>query len=381
MKKKIAYISGGRMDFGLMTSVLDHIIKSKFLDLQLYYTGLHLMEKHGKSENLIKKQYPFAKTISASFDKSGSNSMNLFLKDFTENLVKVFLKNKPDIVIVLGDRIEMLATAMVALYFKIPIAHIHGGDKTRHIDEVARHAITKLSHLHFVATDDAADRVKRMGEEDWRIFNVGAPGLDNILSEKTMDRDRLMKFLRLNNSDKYLLVWQHPVFEEIKNVSDQIKETVAAVKYFKTPVVFIYPNADPGSKEIIKTIDKEKKNPFFRIFPNVDRETFISLERHALVWVTNSSAGVIESASFHKPVVNLGKRQEGRIKAENVIDVDFKRKEIIKVIEKCQSNKVFLEKIKKIKNPWGDGKAGFRISNVLERIRLDEKLWNKQISY
>src|SRR3989338_6785182 len=210
INKKIAYISGTRADFGLMTPVLAAIKKSKKLD-----------EKQAMAE---------------------------FASILISKLVSLFEKDRPDFVLTLGDRPEMISVALVCLYLGIPTGQIHGGDKSATVDEIARHAITKLSHLHFPATREAAERIKKMGEESWRIKVVGAPALDVIMNEQLPTREQLFKNLGLDLKKKVILVTQHPVSEEYEKSGSQMAEIISAIKTFELPVVIIYPHADAGGR-------------------------------------------------------------------------------------------------------------------------------------
>lgn len=379
--KKVAYVSGTRADFGLMTPILRAIEKSKKLDLQIYATGIHLMSKFGETFKHVKKEFPGAKIIQAAFKADDRAAMAQFGGKFLDNITSAFKKDRPDLVLTLGDRIEMLCTATACLYLGIPTAHIHGGDKTSTVDEVARHAITKLSHLHFPATEESSQRIKKMGEENWRIHVVGAPALDIVLNEKLPTRQELFRELDLNPKDKIILVTQHPVSEETENADKQMKETLAAVKKFNLPNIVTYPHADPGGRKIIEVIEKERDNPLCHIFPSLKYKQFLALEREAAVWVGNSSGAMIESSSFKTPVVNIGTRQLGRQRGENVIDVDYDRNEIAKAIHTSLNDKGYLAGLAKIKNPWGDGKTGPRIAKILENINIEARLLTKQITY
>ncbi len=380
-KKKIAYVSGTRADFGLMTSVLKAISKNSHLDLRIYATGIHLMPEFGYTFDIVKKEFPNVKKINATFKTDDQAGMADFTGDFLKKVTEVLGKDKPDLVLTLGDRPEMLCTAVACLYLGIPTAHVHGGEKTSTVDEVARHAITKLSHLHFPATKESAQRIRGMGEEDQRVYVVGAPALDMILNKKLPNRKELFKKLNIDPNQKIILLTQHPVSEEIKEASQQMRESIEAVKSFKLPVVVIYPHADAGGREIIKVIEKEKNNSLFIIFPSLEYKHFLALEREAAVWVGNSSGAMIESSSFGTPVVNVGSRQSGRQRGDNVLDVGHNRYEIRAAIEKSLNDKSYIAKLKKIKNPWGDGKTGLRIVQILEKMDIGSKLLNKQISY
>lgn len=380
-KKKIAYVSGTRADFGLMTPILRAISRSKKLQLQVYATGIHLLPKFGNTIEEVKKEFRNTIIINATFKTDDRIGIANFTGDFLKKLTGVFSKNKPDFVLTLGDRPEMLCVAVACLYLGIPTGQIGGGEKTFTVDEVARHAITKLSHVHFTATKESAGRIERMGEDKWRIHIVGAPALDVILNEKLPDRQTLFRKLGIDPYKKIILLTQHPVSEEWQESGNQIKETLAAVKAVNLLTVVIYPHADAGGRKIIKEIEKERNNPLFYVFPSLEFRQFLALEREAAVWIGNSSAGVKESSSFKTPVVNIGTRQLGRQRGENVIDVGYDRNEIREAIEKSLHDKSYISKLKKIKNPWGDGKTGPRVSQILEELEITPRLLAKQIAY
>lgn len=379
--KKIAYISGTRADFGLMTSVLKAIEGSNKLKLQLYATGMHLMPQFGNTIEYMKEQFPDTKAIPAIFTSDDRIGMVRFASDFLKEAVNILSQDKPDLVLVLGDRIEMICVALAALYLGIPSAQLHGGDKTGTIDEISRHAITKLVSLHFAATEDSASRIKKMGEEDWRIHIVGAPTLDTILNGKLPNRDELFRKLGLSSEEKNILVTQHPVSEKISEAGHQMEETLEAVEGFKLPVVIIYPNADAGGQEMIKVIERRRNNPLFHIFPNIVYEDFLALEKESAVMVGNSSAGIIEAASFRLPVVNIGERQNGRLQNKNIINVGYNKSEIINAIRKSLQDDQYLDTLRGIKNLWGDGKTGIKVVNILEDLEINQKLLSKQITY
>ncbi|MBI4779460.1 UDP-N-acetylglucosamine 2-epimerase (hydrolyzing) [Candidatus Falkowbacteria bacterium] len=380
-KKKIAVITGSRADFGLITPVLFAIKKSKKLDLQLYITGLHLMPRFGKTANEVKRLFPKAVEIRAIFKNDERSAAADFSGILINKLVGVFRKNRPDFVLILGDRPEILSAALACLYLGIPIGHIHGGEKTTTVDESARHAITKLSQLHFPATKEASERIVKMGEESWRIKIVGAPALDTILHEPLPSRKKLFKNLGLNPDKPVILLIQHPVSEDYKNSGKQIAETIAAVKSFNLPVIAIYPNSDAGGGKMISEINKQRGNPNFHIFSSLPYKDFLALEREAAAWVGNSSAAIIESASFKTPVVNIGNRQSGRPQNKNIINVDYNREQIKSAVKKSLTDKIYLNNLKKIKNNWGDGKTGPRVAKILENLKINAKLLNKRINY
>lgn len=379
---KIAYITGARADFCLMIPVLKAIERSDKLDLQVYTTSNHLMKEFGYTFDEVKKDFPQAVAIDAIFENDDRFSMAKFLGIFLTKFVELLSRDRPDIALIPCDRIEAFAAAVACTYMGIPICHVHGGEKTFTVDESARHAISKLAHIHFAATKDAARIIEKMGEEKWRIHVVGAPVLDTILKEQLPDRKTLFSKVGLPvNTEKFILVTQHPVTEEFNLADKQMEQILKAVESFQLPVVIVYPNADAGGRRIIQVIERQRKNPLFFIFPHIPHKQFLALEREASVWVGNSSAGIIESASFHLPVVNVGIRQLGRERSGNVIDVDCNVHEIKFAIEKSLYDEDYRKKVSKVFNVWGDGKAAGRIMKVLEDLEIGPKLLTKQITY
>lgn len=379
--KKIAYISGTRADFGLMTPILRAVQKNKKLGLKIYITGAHLMKELGNTGREVLKEFPGTQIIPAIFPDN-EWGMAEFTGNFITKLTKKLSLDKPNLVLVLGDRVEMLCTAVACAYLGLPIGHVHGGDKSTTVDDSARHAITKLAAIHFPATQEAAQRIQKMGEEKRRIYTVGAPTIDAILNEDLPNRTELFKQLGLDPDQKLILLTQHPVTESYKKAGQQIQETISAIRDFNLPTIATYPHPDKGGKKIIEVLEKEKAdNPVFRIFANLPYNQFLALEREASVWVGNSSAQVIESASFKTPVVMVGNRQDGRLRGKNVINTGYNRKEISKAIHKSLYDKKYLAGLKNITNPWGDGKTGPRVAKILENINIDDRLLTKQITY
>ena len=380
-KRKIAYVTGTRADFGLMTRILKAISQSKKLSLQVYATGVHLMKEFGMTVDQVKREFIGTKEIPSIFESDSRHGMAKFTGDFLGKLIDVFSKDRPDFVLTLGDRSEMLCTAMACLYLNIPMGHVHGGERTSTVDELARHAITKLSHIHFPATKESADRIKKMGEDKWRIHIVGAPALDAIINEKLPTRAELFCKLNLDPKKPVLLVTQHPVSGEVDSAGEQMEEILRAVKKINLPAVVTYPHPDAGGRKMIEVINREKSNPLFRIVPSLEYTLFLALERETAVWIGNSSGALIESSSFRTPVVNIGTRQSGRQKGGNVLDVGYAETEITMAIEKSLHDEMYRDTLQKVKNPWGDGKTGPRVARILEDLVIDARLLAKQISY
>jgi len=381
MKRKILYITGTRADYGLMKSVLREIENHPKLELEVIATGMHLMPEFGMTINEIKKDGFKIHEIAATYEQDNKQSMANFVGKFIQLLTDKVKKIKPDIIMVLGDRGEMLAGAIVGTYLTIPVAHIHGGDISSTVDEIVRHAITKLAHIHFPATEKSAERIIKMGEDPSNVFVVGAPGLDKILNENLIEPTKLSEKYNLDLSEPILLVIQHPVTTEVEDAPTQIRETLEAISELRYQTILIYPNADAGGRNMIKVIKEYEKYPFIKIFKNIPYKEYLSLMNIVGVMVGNSSSGIIEAPSFGLPVVNIGTRQEGRQRAENVIDVDYDKEEIKAAIKKALYDEDFKEKVKNCKNPYGDGKAGVRIADILSKIKIDKKLLQKKITY
>ena len=381
MKRKIVYITGTRADYGLMFSVLNAIKNHPKLDLILIVTGMHLMSEFGKTIKEIEKDNFELYQIKEIYEKDDKASMAGFVGRCINKFVDAFNCIHPDIILLLGDRGEMLAGAVAGAYMNIPVAHIHGGDVSGTVDEPVRHAITKLSHIHFPATKKSAERIIKTGEEKWRVHVVGAPGLDTILNEKVIESKEIARKYDLNLSKPIVLMVQHPVTTESDDAVKQVRETLNAIVELKHQTILIYPNADAGGRRMIKAIKKYEKYDFIKTFKSLPHKEYLSLMKIANVMVGNSSSGIVEAPSFHLPVVNIGTRQQGRERAGNVIDVDYNRNEIIKGIRKALHDKKFKEKVKKCKSPYGDGKAGERIVKILSEIKIDKKLLQKRITY
>ncbi len=375
--KRIAYVTGTRADFGLMVPVLRAIQNSKKLRLLLYATGIHLMPQFGETIADVRRNFNNVKIIPAAFGADNRESVAKFTGEALPKIIAAFIKDKPDFVLTLGDRPEMLCVVLACLYLGIPTGQIHGGEKTHTVDELARHAITKLSQVHFAATSAAAKRIENMGEEKWRVHMVGTPALDVVLNEKLPTRVELCRLLRLDPVENIILVTQHPTSENWQSAGQEMQETLAAVKGFNMQTVAVYPHADAGGRRIIKEIERERKNPNFRIFASLPHKVFLALEREAAVWVGNSSAAMIESASFGTPVVNVGLRQLGREHGENVIDVACERDKIASAIREAVSAKREM----RTQNLYGDGKTAPRIVKILDNLEIDQKLMSKQLTY
>jgi UDP-hydrolysing UDP-N-acetyl-D-glucosamine 2-epimerase len=384
-KRKITVVTGTRAEYGILKPLLEEIRKSNNLKLKLIVTGMHLLKRYGLTINEIKRDgFKVEKIVKMYFgNEKDSEYHGRALGKGIRNFTKVLSGIKPDILVVLGDRLEPLAATLAAATLKITIAHIHGGDKTDsgHIDECIRHTITRFAHIHFAPTKKCKERLIKMGEEGWRIHNVGALNLDTILRSPKIKKEILFKKLELNLNPKIILCIFNPVHLEAERMGEQMCEIIKALKELKIQTVIIYPNNDAGSQDIIKEIKKVKNLSFIKIFPSLFHTEYISLLKYADVLIGNSSSGIIEAPAMKLPVVNIGSRNVGREHAQNVIFVEANKNKIIKAIKKALYDKKFRKIIQRSKNPYGDGKTSNRIIKILSKIEIDKKLLQKKITY
>lgn len=378
--KKIAYISGTRADFGIMSGLLKKLDRTKEFKVTVIATGMHLMKKFGCSLDEVRKSGLDVAAVDSVFKDDSKASMLLFLGRFIEKLSKELGRLKPDFIFVIGDRVEALGGAIAGSYLSIPVVHFHGGEVTSTIDEVARHAITKLSHLHFCATEKSAERIKKMGEDSFRVRVVGSPSISNIREIKKIPKEKLCKKFGLSCEKPLVLLLQHPVTLEEKNSHRQMLSTLEAIAEMNVQCLVVYPNADPGNNGIIKAISEFSSSPNFRIRKNIDYAEFISMMGFADAIVGNSSSALIEAPYFRLPAVNIGSRQKGRERAGNVIDCGYQKEDIKKSIKRALSQD-FKNKVKSLKNPFGRGGTFQNVLSFLKNIKIDEKLLQKRISY
>jgi len=385
MKKKICLVSGTRAEYGLSYPILKAIENNPHLELQLVVTGMHLLKKYGHTLDLIREDgFTIASIIETNHDeRTTGRDMADSIALCIQGLTRLFEEDRPDIVIAMTDLGFTLASAIAASHMNIPVAHVHGGDVSGCIDDSVRHATTKLSHIHFPVSKQSADRIINLGEEPWRVHNVGAPGLDLLLNEKFPDKRTLMSVLDLpiSEQENYIVFVQHPVTSETKSAAEQYTTTISALRKIGLPVVLIYPNADSGSSQIINIIKKVENEDWVHVFKNLDRINYLSLIKYTSVLVGNSSSGILEAPSLKTPVVDIGNRQKGRERAENVIHTDHNLDDIEKAINMSIKDEDFKKKVEVCKNPYGDGTAGKQIADILTELSLDKKLIDKKITY
>lgn len=381
--KTIAIITGTRAEYGILKPVIEAVQQSSQLQLKLIVTGMHLSAQHGMTVNEIERDgFGIDAKVHMELSSDSSAAMAVSMGIGIQELTKSIEQMKPGVVMVLGDRIEAFAGAVSGLFCGCTVAHIHGGDVTQGgLDEYMRHAITKLSHLHFAATPKSKERILRLGEADAFVHYSGTPGLDAILRFPALGLDEINAELKLSLTQPFVLAVQHPVSTHPETAGDEIKTTLDVLQDTGFPCVLVYPNADAGSTAIMDVIQEYENEDWLHTFQSVPRQLFCGLLQHASFLIGNSSSGMIDAPAYGTPVINIGERQEGRERGSNVIDVDVDTDAIKNAIAQCMYDEEFIAQCKKTVNPYGDGKASQRIVEVLEQVDLDEAKKAKRLPF
>lgn len=375
--RKIVYVSGTRADFGLMESTLQLAANHPGLDVSICVTGMHLSPGFGETVKEIEQSgLRICERIPVDTeDTSGAHMARAIGKEVT-GMVDVFEQEQPDLVLVLGDRGEQLAGALAAIHLNIPVAHIHGGERSGTVDEPIRHAISKLAHYHFVATQGSKERLIRMGEREDHITVTGAPGLDGLKELAIRSRQELCDQFQLDAAKPVALVLFHPVLQEADQAGDQTEQLMESLMDSSIQAMALMPNADAGGNSIRNALETYRDRPGIRLAVHMPRSDFVSWLAAADVLVGNSSSGIIEAGTFGLPVVNIGSRQNGRERSGNVHDVPAERSAISQVLtEVIKTGK------SPVKNVYGDGQTGKRIVDLLTKLPLTADLLRKSNSY
>lgn len=375
--KKVCVITGSRAEYGLLRWVMEGISLSKILDLQVVVTGMHLSPEFGltyreiESDGFVidrKIEMLMSSDTAVGITKSVGLGM-IGIADALDDL-------SPDIVLLLGDRFETLSAATAAMIARVPIAHLHGGEATEGlIDEAIRHAITKMSHLHFVATKEYRNRVIQLGEDPDRVFLVGGLGIDNIKNIDLLSREELESVLEFKLGKKNLLITFHPVSLEKDSAERQMEELIKALDFLdNTHFVFTMPNADPSGRILLDKVNSfVSRNENAVVFSSLGQLRYLSLMAQVDAVVGNSSSGLIEAPTFKKWTVNIGDRQRGRIRAASVIDCEPNCEDISAAIAKvyCPSSR---NSLINLVNPYGSGGASKEVVRLIEDISLENIL-------
>ncbi len=379
--KKIFVLTGKRGGFGAMKPMLKILRDDPNFELQLVVTDQHLNDEFGNTIQEVEQEFLCAAKVNLEQKDDSAVSRSQALGTCMIKMSRTLHTLSPDLCLLYGDRGEVLATAITATTLGIPIGHIQGGDVSGSVDEHMRHAISKLSHIHFPSTKESADRLIRMGEKESSIYVVGDHHLDALTAGEYANPQEVAQCLNINSSRPIVIVLQHPETTEPEASFNQMTTTLETIKEFDLQCVVVYPCSDVGYGGIIKSIGENAIGDNFKIFKNIDAPIFWGLLKIASVLIGNSSSGIIEAPSFHLPVVNIGRRQENRQRSENVIDVPHNKVEIKEAIQRALYDKYFIHKVQSCSQIYGDGHAGERVVDIIRTTTLDASLFVKQIAY
>ena len=370
--RKICVITGSRAEYGLLNGLMKAIKEDESLELQVIATNMHLSPEFGLTYKEIERDGFFInKKVEMLLSSDTANATTKSVGLATIGFADAFEDLKPDMIVVLGDRFEILAAVSAALFFKIPVAHLHGGEITEGAyDDCIRHAITKMSHLHFTSTEEYRQRVIQLGENPKRVFNVGAPGIENIKKVPLMIKEELESTLDgFTLNDKTLLITYHPVTLENSTAEEQIHNLLSALdEYSDIKIIFTLPNSDTDGRVIIRLINEYvSKHPGKAIaYPSLGLKRYLSALQFVKAVVGNSSSGIIEVPSFGIPTLNIGDRQKGRIAADSVINCGTSKKDILEGLDKVL-NSGHIE----IHNPYEGKNTTADILHVLKTYPLE----------
>ncbi len=383
-KRKILAVTGARSEYDIISPVLFALSAREDVELGIIVTGSHLSETFGYSVKEIENDgFNIVARVYNLINSNRKIGRILSLGNQIAPLAHIFDEWKPDIVLVAGDREEAISVSMTAAFMDIPVAHIAGGDiaKDGNIDNSIRYATSKFAHIHFTILENHKENLLKLGEDDWRIFNYGNPALDKFLSTPVLSVNELetKTGFKLDGGNYGLLIY-HPIITQVDEERKNIELIINSLR--KTGMKFIVnsPNSDAGYASILDHYSSLKNDSQFEFFSNLDRICYINLMRNAKILVGNSSSGIIEAPSLALPVINIGPRQKSRLNAGNVIFTDYNMENIYNSIQDC-SNQNFKEKLKTLKNPYGDGNSALKIAGKLIDLEINSTLIHKNITY
>ena len=391
--RKIAIFTGNRAEYGLQFPILRAVKAHPDLDHKLLVSGAHLDNNFGKTLDEIKLDgFKIDAEIKIEMDAKSLFATAQAIGSGIIEISKVLAEMKPDIMVVYADRFEGLAAVIASSQMNIPTAHIEGGDITEGgaLDDSVRHAMTKLAHLHFTTNQEASNRILGLGEEDWRVHTVGFPAIDLISEKNFATKNEIAADLSLDFNKPIVLFTQHSVTTEFDKSVDQLNPCLEALSNLAKEdiqIIITYPNNDAGGQQIIERINNFSKtcNKNIQVHRSLGRYLYhgilsLSEQDVSIACVGNSSSGLKETPAFHCPTVNIGSRQDGRLRGVNVIDSDYSSKELEKAIKKCLYDKNFKKICDEGKNPYWMGDAGPKIANVLADVELDQNLIRKKMT-
>jgi GDP/UDP-N,N'-diacetylbacillosamine 2-epimerase (hydrolysing) len=385
-KLKIIAVTGARSEYDLMYSVYNKLKLDPQFDFSIIITGPHLSNNFGYTAKQIENDnFKISEYIYSFLDSNEKLARVASIGNQIPLLTQTLNREKPDLVMVAGDREEAISVSMTCAYMDVPCLHFFGGDiaKDGNIDNSVRYATSKFAHLHFVTLEQHKQNLIKLGEDDWRIFVIGNPALDRFLSVEKISKKQVLDHFKLDFESDYGVVIQHSIITEASYQDFQIRQTLDAI--LDTDLVYFlnYPNSDAGSHAIVSVYDEYAlKHPDrFIVFKNLDRIIYVNLLKHAKFLIGNSSSGLLEAPSLGLPAINVGERQRGRIHGDNVLFVDNNIQEIKKAINIVLNDNDFLKKVSLKDNPYGDGNSAEKVMSIIKKIKINSKLIYKNISY
>jgi len=389
-QRKIAVFSGNRAEYGLQFSILKAIAKHPRLEYYLLVSGAHLKEDFGRTLREIEEDgFRIFEQVKIDMPEDSLFATAQAIGSGVVDLSRILARLRPDFLVVYADRFEGFAAVIAGTQMGIPTVHIEGGDYTEGgaLDDSVRHAMTKLCHLHFTTNQHAAERVLRLGEEPWRVFNVGFPALDLIAEGNYAKPSEVYERFRLDPERPILIFTHHSVATEFDRAAEQVRPGLEAMEEvgaeWECQILITYPNDDAGGRRIMAELSRleAKHVPFIQVHQSLGRFFYHGILNVAAACVGNSSSGIKETPAFHCPTVNVGRRQQGRLRGDNVLDVDYDKEHIKKAIGKCLFDREFQKQVQTCENPYGVGNAGPRIAEVLATTPITPELVQKKMTY
>lgn len=379
--KKLMFITGSRGEWGYIRPILNLLNQHEEAKAVLVVTNMHLLPSYGNSYKEIEHDgFHIDYKVHMSLDGYSHYTQAKSLGIFLNSLPDIIEAEKPDWIVLAGDRGEQLMGAIAGAYTYTPVAHIQAGELSGNIDGMTRHAIGKLVHMHFASNQDAANRLVKMGEEAFRVFNTGAPQVDEMVNAQYTEISEIEKKLSLELKDGYLLAVMHPVTEEADKAGEQARIFIESLNCFSLSKIVILPNNDAGSNSVKKAIMNYRKGNY-HMYANLKREDYLGLLKNCACIVGNSSSGLLEAPTFKIPSVNIGRRQNLRFRGINVIDVPFEEDKIVNAINKAISKEFRSYLQENCINPYGDGHSSERIVDLLLHTKVDNKWLVKNLTY
>lgn len=379
--RNITVVTGTRAEYGLLKNIMLCIDKDESLNLQIVVTGMHLSKKYGYTkQEIVEDGFKINEEVPILLEYEGKDKNARELGMAISTFANTFMRLKTDILLILGDRYEILGASATAMVMNIPIAHISGGEITEGaMDEQIRHSITKMANIHFPGAKEYVNNIINMGEETWRVFNVGDPGIENIKLTKMLNKEELKEQLDVEIDEETFLITYHPVTLELDQVKYQIEELIKALNRFDKKMIITFPNADNGGDIIINQLEEfAGKNKNVYLFKNLGSLRYLSVMSLCSTIIGNSSSSLVEAPFLKKPVVNIGNRQKGRLMADNIIQSSNAEEDIFNAITKSISSK-FKEHTNKTKSLYGEGNTSSEIVKVLREININQELLKKKL--